>query len=796
MPDSFEHLIIEREPLQNDRRTRRINLPHTVRSNLWAHGQGLIENLNRAAQSVRQQITTKPGNYVLKLRYSGHLDFTHLYKHGVEFISQEEKNLFVAFADEQGLSVFAEHLSRLGLEGAELSYKQILEAIEGIDSWTADDRKSWAVKHKGFPAGERFELDIELWPVKAAQHPDRSILCNAFEHWLQEQVIHRVDKINLDSLLIYRVGVTPEQAELLLNHSDVRLVDLIPTTGISFQQLNRDINEVPAQIPSPEQGAARVCILDSGINTNHPLLRSAVAESASFVEGGDVFDQAGHGTAIAGIILYGDLEACNESNYWHPELWLFNGKILDFRGEFDQRTIEKTLVEAVTYFVEEHQCRIFNLSIGNVNAPYDKQHIRGIAYVLDKLARDFDILIIVSAGNFSGSVAPAVPRHSWRDEYPEYLVSEQSVIIDPASALNVLTVGSLAYHNATSDEQRYPEISQLSPAGEKQPSPFTRHGPSVKGALKPELVAHGGNSASPMRFEDRQWVHTEASLGVLTCNHQFVGNTLFTEVSGTSFAAPYITHLAGRLLNNYPRASATLLRALLVNHAEIPHEVDNTFPNTMRESYKKSHGRDIARDVAGYGLIDEDALYRSSQSVVVMMAEERIENNAHHFFEMPLPTEFLRTQRATREIRVALAYSPAVRTTRLDYIATRINFRLIKGASLEAIQQYFNHDTQAETETRNDDAISNRYITSQLRDKGTVQSSIWRFKSRKPNEKWFVVVTRQDRDWGEALSLEQEPYSLVVTVTDRENENAQLYTQISQRIQEQQRTRVRMRDFG
>src|SRR5690606_33230240 len=138
----------------------------------------------------------------------------------------------------------------------------------------------------------------------------------------------------------------------------------------------------------------------------------------------------------------------------------------------------------------------------------------------------------------------------------------------------------------------------------------------------------------------------------------------------------------------------------------------------------------------------------------------------------------LRSQRAAREIRVTLAYCPAVRTTRLDYVATKIHFRLVKGESLEAVQRHFNHETQGETDTRNDDATGNRDITAELRSKGTVQSSTWRMKQRNPNEKWFVVVTRQDRDWGEALSLEQEDYALVVTVTDRENEHAQLYTQI------------------
>lgn len=504
----------------------------------------------------------------------------------------------------------------------------------------------------------------------------------------------------------------------------------------------------------------------------------------------EVFDENGHGTAVAGIVLYGDLEQCNAVNYWQPEFLLFNGKILDKNAEFDQKTIENKLVEAVSYFVDQHQCRIFNISVGNANAPYDQRHVRGMAYVLDDLARRYNVLFVVSAGNFSGSTGPDVPSESWRDEYPDYLLSDQSIIIDPAPALNVLTVGSLARHNATVDEQRYPEISQLAPANENQPSPFTRHGPSVKGALKPDLVAIGGNLASPLRQEGYQHPNMRG-IGVLTCNSNFVGNTLFSEISGTSFAAPYITHLAGRLLNNYQNLSANLLRALLVNHANIPIEVVNTFADDYKARYRKERRRDIVRDVAGYGLIDEDSLFRSSQHVVVMMAEETIENDAHHFFELPLPEEFLRTQRAAREIRVTLSYLPAVRTTRLDYTATRINFRLVNGDSLEVVQRHFNYETRGETDTRNDDAINNRDIGPELREKGTIQSATWRIRSRNPNEKWFVVITRQDRDWGRSMSLELEHYALVITVTDRENENAQLYTQISQRIEQQQRARAR-----
>jgi len=487
----FEHLRIEREPLQNDRRTRKSNIPKQNRRDLQAHGQRLADVLTQTLQLARQQATSRPGNFILKLRYTGFLDVVHMNKHGVEFVSQEDNELCVVFANETGLAVFSDHLSRLGLDDAELTYKQILEAIEGIESWTVEDRKSWVIKHKGLPNTETFILDIELWPVFVAHHPDRIQVCAAFESWLQEQQIHRIDKVNLDSLVMYRIEATAAKADLLFNHVDVRMVDLAPSSGIRYQQLNCDIDQLPEQIPQPSTNAARVCILDSGINTSHPLLAPAIAESQSFVEGEDAFDAAGHGTAVAGIALYGDLEGCNAAGYWQPELQLFNGKILDKHAEFDVKTIERTLVDAVTYFVEEHECRIFNLSIGNANAPYDQRHIRGIAYVLDKLARDYNVLFVVSAGNFIGSSDPKVPLHSWRDEYPEYLLASESVIIDPAPGLNILTVGSIARHNATFDQQRYPEINQLSPAAENQPSPFTRHGPSIKGAIKPELVAVG-----------------------------------------------------------------------------------------------------------------------------------------------------------------------------------------------------------------------------------------------------------------------------------------------------------------
>lgn len=788
---NYKHLSIARENLDTQRRTK--NPPHFItREDCRGHGQKLNAFFATAKQKTKKQIgSTANSPYVLKLQYEGALTFSNLSFHGLEFVSQEDKQLCVVFATEAGLAQFSDHLQKLGVLDSALTYRQVLEAISGIDAWSSQDRKSWALQNIGFPKDPTFKLDVELWPVHVANHPNRILLTNAFEAWLDEQKIQRHDKINLDSLLMYRVEVTLKQAQLLLEQRDVRFVDLLPATGISVQQLSRDINNLPLHIPSPAADAARVCILDSGINGNHPLLKSAMGESASFVNEVGDSDEAGHGTAVAGVALYGDLEACNNSNFWRPEFWLFSGKVMKkcpHTGDaiYDELSLEASLTKAVEHFVDLG-CRIFNLSLGNSNAPYDGAHVKGLAYILDVLSRRHNILFVVSTGNFHGSENPPVPANSWRSEYPEYLVCEQSAIIDPAPAMTVLTVGSISRHNATIDSQQYPEIYHLSPASENQPSPFTRHGPSVKGALKPELVAPGGNYASPMRQPGKQWQKHMRGLGVLTLNHQILGAALFKEISGTSLAAPYITHLAGRLLNEYPTSSANMLRAMLVNQAHLPKEVISSFSDEFKTTYKQAkttYNRDVARDVAGYGVVSESDLFRSSENVVVLMSEETIENDECQFFELPLPDNYLRSTRGTRELSITLAYSPVVRTTRSEYLATQISFRLAIGASLDEVQKHFNQDLKSKTEVLKEAKSANRDISAQLRNHGTVQSSRWTLRQCKTGEKWFVVVVRQDRDWNPSAA-EKEPYSLVVTVADRDNEHAQLYSQIQERITQQ-----------
>jgi len=100
MSDSYKHIVIEKELLRNDRRTRKMTLPQPERADLYAHGQVLFNGLNRTLQQVKQEQTPTPDNYILKLNYTGNLDFSHLHKHGIQFISQEGQQMCVVFSDD------------------------------------------------------------------------------------------------------------------------------------------------------------------------------------------------------------------------------------------------------------------------------------------------------------------------------------------------------------------------------------------------------------------------------------------------------------------------------------------------------------------------------------------------------------------------------------------------------------------------------------------------------------------------------------------------------------------------
>jgi hypothetical protein len=460
-----------------------------------------------------------------------------------------------------------------------------------------------------------------------------------------------------------------------------------------------------------------------------------------------------------------------------PELRLFSGRILDDSGDNTTGFVENQIAEAVRYFKTNYGCKVFNLSFGDKRKPYQAGHIRGLAVMLDKLAREEGVLFVVCAGNFDGT--DDTPQ-DWLRDYPGYLTTADARLLDPATALNVLTVGSLARYDQSFYSQRHPNDPAVIPiARHRQPSPFTRCGPSVNGAVKPEIVSFGGNMG--INVQSRGF--TDTGLKELSTSIGFASGRLVEERKGTSQAAPHVAHLAAKLLAEMPQASPNLLRALLVAHAR------------HQESWAGLLESEDIWKLCGYGEISPESLFRSTEQQLTLIAEDRIEDRKHHFYAIPIPEDFYNGPSRAREITVALAYTPAIRTTRIDYKASRIEFKLIEATNLAATIAAFNADTSSQEFPGISELKLNSNLNATSRSKGTVQSCTWKLSrvtdNRRANRP-YVVVTRTDSAWGKDVSAEQEAYALVVSLSDKQGQNVRLYSQARAILQAAVRQRVRV----
>ena len=93
------------------------------------------------------------------------------------------------------------------------------------------------------------------------------------------------------------------------------------TTAFWAELENRDqadwVNDLLSRVSVDYRSKSTVCILDSGINNGHPLLKSVLPDEAcqavDAAWGTDDHDRHGHGTMMAGIAAYGDLTDVLES---------------------------------------------------------------------------------------------------------------------------------------------------------------------------------------------------------------------------------------------------------------------------------------------------------------------------------------------------------------------------------------------------------------------------------------------------------------------------------------------------
>ncbi len=252
-----------------------------------------------------------------------------------------------------------------------------------------------------------------------------------------------------------------------------------------------------------------------------------------------------------------------------------------------------------------------------------------------------------------------------------------------------LTAGGLTDAAASGAHSSH-ETLRRQPMGKPGwPSPITRKGPGPGQAVKPEV----SESAGTLGIEEGVLVSNDAELGVIGASAE-AGRLLNWDV-GTSYAVPLVSRVAAAVVSKFPTFSAELIRSLVLVSTERLPFADNW------------HGSDSVRleaerALVGYGRPSIARATESTSHRAILIAEDSIPVNGVHIYEVPVPSSFI-SPGGKRGLDVALAYSPPTRVRRLDYMASGMEYHIVKGLPLDEVADVFARVDEEEDEEEEDE---------------------------------------------------------------------------------------------
>jgi len=537
-----------------------------------------------------------------------------------------------------------------------------------------------------------------------------------------------------------------------------------------------------------------VCILDTGVNHEHPLLSQFTTQDDQLVVDPNwvTSDEDGHGTEMAGLALWGDLtevlELDSPINIGHR---LESVKLLRRSGDNKGKPHGVITADGVSYAEIENpeRIRVFSMSLTSKDGR-DLGRPSSWSSTLDSIAVDYinenlnPRLFTICAGNTGEQLNDLM-------EYPHY--NETQDIHDPGQAWNVLTVGAFTNKTLITENTSYLPLAK---AGSLSPYSTTSVMWGKAMPIKPDVVFEGGNIGY-----DEYSCAGLPDLKLLT-THNNISERTFSTTEATSAATALAARFSARIYAQYPEYWPETIRAITVHSANW---TDEMLKLVSSENTNKQKAKRLIR-LVGYGVPNiERAMWsaRNSLSLIVQdviqpyqMKKGRsdVSTKDMHIHELPWPKEaLLNLGEVDVEMTVTLSYfiepNPSSRNVsgKYSYPSHQLRFDVKRPSeSTVEFKARLSRDAQKEEVGNSRSSGDANWLLGSYRNKGSIHKDIWKGTAAELAERgqlaiypamgWWKTRTQQ-KSWDKKAR-----YSLVVSIEVPEVE-VDIYTDVVAKIE-------------
>ena len=467
----------------------------------------------------------------------------------------------------------------------------------------------------------------------------------------------------------------------------------------------------------------RIALLDGVPFQNHDALagRLSIDDPDDF-ESGYPLAARSHGTAMASLIIHGDLSVpeipLDRKVYVRPimrheelpsDQYVERVSPDTLFVDLLHRAVRRILIGESSRPPVAPSVRIINLSIGDRGRPLVRR-MSPIGRLVDWLALEYNVLFIISAGNHVDPIS--IPAEGASDRESARVAALQAVhasqivrgILPPGDAMNAVTVGAV-HADGSPDPDESSNVWDLSRQGE--PALYSATGPGVDRMIKPDIYHVGGRrlfvrpiKQSVLRSDvdlcPARTTRTGPGLRVAAPSEWGSSNRTTFEC-GTSHATALVTREASLLFDllearSHDRYVSLLPDAMfhpLIVRALLAHACSwgDWQKKLSPELRITSDQRRNLTPFLGYGRYFSDVA-RSAVNRAVVVAGNFIGLDERHSYDLPLPHS-IRNKAEWRRLSITLAYwAPATHGLK-RYRAAKVYFTapelgLVQGERVDA----------------------------------------------------------------------------------------------------------------